>query len=75
MGFYDQQKDKYVALSGYDDFEIHLRENLSDFPKANVILIHGMGETLTRYDQLAAMLVKRGFNVFRYDKLAVKLGF
>lgn len=68
MGFYDQQKDKYVALSGYDDFEIHLRENLADFPKANVILIHGMGETLTRYDQLAAMLVKRGFNVFRYDQ-------
>ena len=65
MGFYDG-RDEFWQLN--DDFKVHVVINESEFPKANVVFVHGMGETLNRYDQAAAQLLKDGYNVIRYDQ-------
>lgn len=65
MGFYDG-RDEYWQLN--DDFKVHVRINEADYPKANIVFVHGMGETLARYDQAAAQLLQMGYNLIRYDQ-------
>ena len=65
MGFYDGRDENWELDNG---FKIHVVINEADFPKANIILAHGMGETLKRYDQATAELLKAGYNVIRYDQ-------
>ncbi|CDI69973.1 Putative alpha/beta hydrolase fold protein [Limosilactobacillus fermentum L930BB] len=48
--------------------KIHVVINKADYPRDNVIFVHGMGENIHRYDQLTAQLLKRNFNVIRYDQ-------
>jgi alpha-beta hydrolase superfamily lysophospholipase len=37
-------------------------------PKKVIILVHGMAETIARYDMFAAFLVKQGYAVMGYDQ-------
>ncbi|WP_250130212.1 alpha/beta fold hydrolase [Jeotgalicoccus sp. WY2] len=36
--------------------------------KATVIIVHGLAEHLGRYDDIAGVLIRSGFNVIRYDQ-------
>lgn len=65
MGLYDSEELFLKLLAGT---KIHVVINKADYPRANVIFFHGMGENIHRYDQLTAQLLKRNFNVIRYDQ-------
>ena len=67
MSFYANQKDEFIE-SSTKGIKLHLKYNLADFPKANIIIAHGVAEHLGRYDQATSFLNKIGFNVFRYDQ-------
>lgn len=66
MGFYDQRTNQVLidALG----IKIHTVANLADYPQANVIIVHGLGEHLEKYDQLTSFLLANHCNVFRYDQ-------
>lgn len=36
--------------------------------KATIIIVHGLAEHLGRYDDIASVLIQKGFNVIRYDQ-------
>ena len=67
MSFYTNQKDEFIE-SSTKEIKLHLKYNLADFPKANMIIAPGVAEHLGRYDQATSFLNKIGFNVFRYDQ-------
>lgn len=51
----------------YDKLKIFAVKSLADTPKANIIIVHGLGEHSGRYAQTAATLNIAGFNVYGYD--------
>lgn len=40
----------------------------ADYPRANLIIVHGLGERLEKYDRLTSFMVEKGYNVIRYDQ-------
>ncbi|MDY0235153.1 MAG: alpha/beta hydrolase [Gudongella sp.] len=50
-----------------DDYELFLKEDLIEKPKAIVIISHGFAEHLSRYDYFTESLNQVGYGVIRYD--------
>lgn len=40
----------------------------ADYPRANLIIVHGLGERIEKYDRLTSFMVEKGYNVIRYDQ-------
>jgi len=51
-----------------DNVNIVYYSHAAENPKANVIIIHGMAEHAQRYNDIAGVLTKNGFNVYAYDQ-------
>ncbi len=57
------------ALHTRDDLPLHLRRwTLKDDARGVVLIVHGLGEHIGRYDALAAALNMAGWNVAGYDQ-------
>lgn len=67
MSFYENQKEKFIQ-SSTKGLPLHLLINLADFPKANLIMAHGITENLGIFTPTASFFAKNGFNIFRYDQ-------
>ena len=66
MSFYTNQKEEFIQ-SSTKGLKLYLKSNLADFPKANLIMIHGITENLGIFTHAASFFAKNGLNVFRYD--------
>lgn len=66
MGFYDQITTQ--TLIPKLGIKINTVTNLADYPQANVIIVHGLGEHLEKYDQLTSFLLDHHCNMIRYDQ-------
>ncbi len=55
------------AINTYDNLKLFAVKSLVDAPKANMIIVHGLGEHSGRYARTAATLNEAGFNVYGYD--------
>ena len=66
MSFYSNHKEEFVK-SSTKGLNLHLETNLADFPKANLIMAHGVSESTKIFTPAASYFNKVGFNVFRYD--------
>lgn len=50
-----------------DGIELFYKKDLSNNPKATILINHGFAEHLGRYDYVAGFFQERGYNVYRYD--------
>ena len=55
------------SFEGYNNTKIYAMKNIVNKPKANVVIVHGVFEHLSRYDYLVSKLNEQGYNVYRYD--------
>lgn len=57
-------------LTSEDGTMIHAKVNdiVGEAAKANVIIVHGLAESLERYDEITQYLNEQQFNVIRYDQ-------
>lgn len=55
-------------LKSQDGTELYTKMNNTEDAKANIIIVHGLGEHLDRYDELTAYLNFNSYNVIRYDQ-------
>ncbi|KRG09094.1 alpha/beta hydrolase [Staphylococcus sp. NAM3COL9] len=55
-------------LNSKDSTRIYTKINDVENAQANIIIVHGLGEHLDRYDELTAHLNLNRFNVVRYDQ-------
>ncbi|WP_109833196.1 alpha/beta hydrolase [Reichenbachiella versicolor] len=62
----NQSSDSY-SLIVRDGVQLHIQEWLIGSPKAALIIVHGLGEHIGRYDHLAEYLNKNGISVFGFD--------
>ena len=60
-------KEQEISFTGYNETKIYAVENIVENPKANVVIVHGVFEHLSRYDYLTSKLNEAGYNVYRYD--------
>ncbi|WP_339876504.1 lysophospholipase [uncultured Algoriphagus sp.] len=51
----------------HDGKELHLQAWMPEFPKAALLLVHGLGEHSSRYVNLAEKFVEAGISVFSFD--------
>jgi alpha-beta hydrolase superfamily lysophospholipase len=56
------------SLSTYDGLKLHVKNWLCAQPKAQVLIVHGMGEHAGRYQHLADFYNQNGFEVWAYDQ-------
>lgn len=56
-----------TKIKSFDQTELYLVKNLLESPKAVVVLVHGLGEHLGRYEYLTNKLNLDGFSVYRFD--------
>lgn len=59
------EMDTYILAD--TNTELFLRKNKPDDPKATVIIVHGLGEHLQRYNHFVSELANNNFIVYRYD--------
>lgn len=55
-------------LSSFDGTKLYIKEESVSQPQGAVIIVHGLGEHLGRYDHLAEELNKAHYHVYRYDQ-------
>lgn len=55
-------------LNSQDSTRIYTKINDVKEAQANIIVVHGLGEHLDRYDELTRHLNLNKFNVIRYDQ-------
>lgn len=56
---------KYLKMR--DGIELRYKVDVSDSPKAIILINHGFAEHLNRYDYVAAKFSENGYSVYRYD--------
>lgn len=57
------------ALHTIDDLPLHLRQwAIGAEPRGTVLIVHGLGEHIGRYEEVAARLNTAGWNVVGYDQ-------
>lgn len=56
------------ALHTHDDLPLHLRQWLKQRARGLVLVVHGLGEHIGRYERLAATLNDAGWDVAGYDQ-------
>lgn len=55
------------SLRTADGLELFTQRWLPEAPRAQVVLVHGLGEHSGRYEALATLLASRGYRVWTYD--------
>lgn len=55
-------------IRSFDGTQLFTRKDEAEAQKAVVVITHGLAEHLERYDALAAILVEKGFTVYRYEQ-------
>lgn len=59
---------KEVAIiNSIDNVEIYIQKDIPEEPRAIVVIVHGLGEHLGRYDYVAKELNSFGYGVVRFD--------
>jgi len=56
-----------TSYKTHDGFELYLQAWMVDFPKASLLLVHGLGEHSSRYLSLVEKLNEVGVSVFTFD--------
>lgn len=56
------------TLKTSDGLALYTRDWLIEKPKAAMVLVHGFGEHINRYNHVADFFNKNGFSVFGYDR-------
>src|SRR5580765_1888839 len=56
------------SLRTADGLKLHVREWPCDDPRGTVLIVHGLGEHIGRYEHIAAQLLRCGRNVVGYDQ-------
>ena len=51
----------------HDNISLYYEINKVDNPKATIVLVHGLGENLRRYDLFTKELNNKGYVVYRFD--------
>ena len=54
-------------LTAKDGKKLFARVHTADTPRANIVLIHGLGEHGDRYKRLAEVMNEKGFSVYAHD--------
>ncbi len=62
-----ENKVKERKMTAKDGIEIFTTCNLTDHPKAVVVLVHGICEHLGRYDHTTSRFNEWGYSVYRFD--------
>lgn len=56
-----------MFIKTFDNINLYYEKNIVDNPKATIVLVHGLCENLTRYDDFVKILNENGYNVYRFD--------
>lgn len=71
MDFVDRNLSRHfeeMIESSTKGLNLYQHTDLTDFPYANIVIVHGLAEHSGRYDTLANFFLSHHMNVFRYDQ-------
>lgn len=57
----------FSTIQSFDGTELYYAKDITDNPKAVIVIVHGIAEHLGRYEHTKDKLLSFGYNIYRFD--------